>query len=930
MSQPPLTRVESDRSLLEQQQHYQNARALPVPPGQQVPGGFPQQQYVGPPPQMYSPHPPPQPYTVPQPVYTSPQMYPHPPPPQQYVATQPGYASPQMIYQQQQPLPPPPPTYQPQQQQQQQQQQPPPNPPQTIAGATTVLMAPALQQVQQFAQTAIERIQGYAPMLLRGPRMSKQDVRLTDGNFVVNVPLSNEYLKHIALKDSEEFTHLRYTAATTDANEFAKSYVLRQVAMKRKTRIAVVCTMYAEDDILFSKTMSAVHDNIAYLCSGHSNGRGWGPDSWKEIVVVIVSDGRAKVHPKTLDVLSVMGCYMEGLPRASVNDNAVTAHVFEFSTQVRVNSHLVTRFGDEPVKAGPLCPMQTIFLLKEKNAKKINSHRWFFKAVCDQLDPEICILIDVGTKPTERSFYHLYRAFERNTNVAGACGEIAAELGPWWKNLINPLVAVQNFEYKMSNILDKPLESMFGYISVLPGAFSAYRYKALLGKPLDCYFKGEQPHGTNVSEANMYLAEDRILCFELVMRRDARYVLKYVKSAKAETDVPSEFSDLIKQRRRWLNGSFFATVHALANTGRIFSSGHTVGRKILLLIEAIYNGINLLFSWFMIGNMYLSFYFLFNIAGTDSLAACSQGIVDAPGIDPFYPYGGAVSGVLRAVYMGSFMAMVIASMGNRPEAIKTMHLIFAVIFGILMIFMVFMGVWTIKNDIQQYLNLNHVSFPGFFKYMHDVPNFRNLVVSVLSTYVLYILSSLLAGDPYHTVTCILQYLIMIPSFTNILMVYAFCNIHDVSWGTKGITSASVLPDVKISQNSKGETVATVELPAQNKDSDEWYVNALHKLNHEAAHLHDRKDDGPKDSKTDDDFFKGFRTFVVLFWFFSNFLLVFVFTNTWVINKIAVPGQVNPFLSFLLWSVAGLSMIRFLASTAYLIEWSREQMQDFRR
>jgi len=119
--------------------------------------------------------------------------------------------------------------------------------------------------------------------------------------------------------------------------------------------------------------------------------------------------------------------------------------------------------------------------------------------------------------------------------VGGACGEISVELGEKYRKLLNPLVACQNFEYKISNILDKPLESVFGYISVLPGAFSAYRYAALINSnrgsgPLACYFKGETKHGGNdIFAANMYLAEDRILCFELVTKKNENWILKYVK-----------------------------------------------------------------------------------------------------------------------------------------------------------------------------------------------------------------------------------------------------------------------------------------------------------------------------------------------------------------------------------------------------------------
>jgi len=77
-------------------------------------------------------------------------------------------------------------------------------------------------------------------------------------------------------------------------------------------------------------------------------------------------------------------------------------------------------------------------------------------------------------------------------------------------------------------------------------------------------------------------------------------ILKYVKGAVGETDVPDAIAEFISQRRRWLNGSFFAATYAIAHVGQILRSGHSFTRKMVFMAETVYNIINLTFSWFSI------------------------------------------------------------------------------------------------------------------------------------------------------------------------------------------------------------------------------------------------------------------------------------------------------------------------------------------
>ncbi len=108
----------------------------------------------------------------------------------------------------------------------------------------------------------------------------------------------------------------------------------------------------------------------------------------------------------------------------------------------------------------------------------------------------------------------------------------------------------------------------------------------------------------------------------------------------------------------------------------------------------------------------------------------------------------------------------------------------------------------------------------------------------------YLFASILCFDPWHMLTSFIPYMLLSPMYINILNVYAFCNLDDVSvfrpptcisavlihlssikisWGTKQDTI--IEPDLgAVIQNSNSQV--NLEVLADVADADEMYEESL--------------------------------------------------------------------------------------------------------
>jgi cellulose synthase/poly-beta-1,6-N-acetylglucosamine synthase-like glycosyltransferase len=456
-----------------------------------------------------------------------------------------------------------------------------------------------------------------------------------------------------------EFASLDYTPVTSIRPvDFVSR--LRATRASRKIRLFICITAYNEDGAELRRTLTGIAANLPGLQRVGLH--------WSEIVVCVIIDGRERASASMIDyVTGDLQLYDPSLIVEEHRGNPTTMHLFERT--VELTKSKATREYH--------FPLQVLLALKAANGGKLNSHLWCLSGFAGQLNPKYLAMLDVGTVPLPQALVRLYAAMEEDPECGGCCGEILVRnMRPW-----SMLDATQALEYCLSHLMDKATESLYGYIPVLPGAFSMYRWLAIRGEvrrpppttfptssrrasavvscaccvSLPDFFlaaiggvlqdRGDgdfragrcvgvsqgaslarsrrlrivcsasdasfsPPLNAAAFTANMYLAEgalreqcngsiagpgsysrvartrlvsppshhlacattssfsssaaasrilrphraDRILCFQIVARPNRRWLLRYISNAFAETDTPETLLELIKQRRRWLNG----------------------------------------------------------------------------------------------------------------------------------------------------------------------------------------------------------------------------------------------------------------------------------------------------------------------------------------------------------------------------------------
>jgi chitin synthase len=271
--------------------------------------------------------------------------------------------------------------------------------------------------------------------------------------------------------------------------------------------------------------------------------------------------------------------------------------------------------------------------------------------------------------------------------------------------------------------------------------------------------------------------------------------------------------------------------------------------------------------------------------------------------------------LMRPLYVLAVCITFIASLGNRPQSARNVFMLAIGLFGIMSLTMLLIIVSSTYVQFQispTSMLLDQIKGFKLSQLADQNSSVVMTLVSLVATYGVYIISSFLYLEFYHPTMNILQYTVLLPTYVNVLQIYAYCNISDLSWGTKGDSggaAAAHAPGKAGAVSNSQDELAAIPLSASN----DFFDKSRARFTQLQSEM--QKDEANEKNKDDkEDNFKKFRTIWLLTWIFVNGVLIGGLLSPSTLGLSSSFQQMYLVMLFL--AVLVFSIIRFVASMVY--------------
>lgn len=455
-------------------------------------------------------------------------------------------------------------------------------------------------------------------------------------------------------------------------------------------------TLYNETSNMVIDTLDSIVDRISEI--DYLNQRNY--------TICIIADGLDNIDNSTLNLFKRLG--LKKIKKTA------ELHI------------LVTEYSD----------VKLYVAIKEKNRGKLNSHWWFYKLFCNTIQPKYCIQIDTGVILKPNSMNEIKNYFDEHDDVGAATIRLML---PDLDNYSDIVKVWHYCDFEVEKNIEWASEQLSGFLTVLPGQCSVVRWSAINHPVQKNYFMGMDSSDPYIQ--NRFRTEDRVLGCEIATCSKSPKI-RFLPNAYAVSNEYEGLTELLNQRKRWVNGHFMSNVWSIPKFISIINNDeYDIKYKSHLILSTIWTIVNALILWIFPALMLI----------TSNILCSGLSTIDSIMFQSVFGIS-----IIFQLYVSAYWKSDI--MIAKAFKITGLYQTFLLMFGLI--------TYLLHGDIK--------------------------LLSIVSLYALEVLNLIYVfrvntkNKLSKIIPNLIKYSIIRPVFKLVLGINGFMNVHDNSWGTKNI------------------------------------------------------------------------------------------------------------------------------------------------